>query len=114
MKNWNFIANHGLVLLYVSRYPQCTMRQMAAALGVTERSIQRTLEDLAKEGYVSWLRTGKGNIYKIDHTRELKHKLTRDTEVKDLIKLLSIKRKGTISRSSEAAVLDQKVFEQKQ
>ena len=93
MKKWNFITNHGLVLLYVSKNPQSTMRDMAAALGVTERSIQRVLKDLEAEGYITWQGTGKGNIYQIYHTRELKHELTRDFVVGDLLKLLSSNRK---------------------
>ncbi|HEY93704.1 MAG TPA: MarR family transcriptional regulator [Dehalococcoidia bacterium] len=93
MKKWNFITNHGLVLLYVSHNPQCTMREMANALGVTERSIQRVLKDLEEEGYVTWQGTGKGNIYEVNHTRGLKHELTRDVIVADLLDLLGQKRK---------------------
>ena len=93
MKKWNFITNHGLVLLYVSKNPQSTMRDMATALGVTERSIQRVLKDLEAEGYITWQGTGRGNIYQINHTRELKHELTRDFVVGDLLKLLSSNRK---------------------
>jgi len=93
VKKWNFITNHGLVLLYVSHNPQCTMREMANALGVTERSIQRVLKDLEEEGYVTWQGTGKGNIYEVNHTRGLKHELTRDVIVADLLDLLGQKRK---------------------
>jgi len=89
MREWNFITNHGLVLIYISRNPQCTMREMAAALNVTERSIQRVLRDLESERYVTWRRTGKGNIYEISHSRKLKHELTRDLVVGDLLNLLS-------------------------
>ena len=92
MKKWNFITNHGLVLLYISHNPQCTMREMAAALGVTEKSIQRALEDLSSEGYVTWQRAGKGNIYEINHTQGLKHELTRDLVVGDLLNLLKEKK----------------------
>jgi len=69
------------------------MRDMAAALGVTERSVQRVLKDLEAEGYVTWQGTGKGNIYKINHTRELKHELTKDSLVGDLLDLLGKKKK---------------------
>ena len=88
MKNWNFITNHGLVLLYVSRNPQCTMREIATAIGITERSVQRLLKDLEAEGYVTWQGTGKGNIYNMNHTRPLKHELTKDSIVRDLLNLL--------------------------
>jgi DNA-binding transcriptional regulator YhcF (GntR family) len=92
MRKWTFITNHGLVLLYILQNSQCTMREMALALGVTERSIQRVLEDLELEGYVTWQRTGKGNIYEINRTLGLKHELTRDFSIGDLLNLLTSKR----------------------
>ena len=94
MKEWNFITNHGLVLLYISKNPQCTMRDMAATLGVTERSIQRVLKDLEAGGYVTWQSTGRSNIYEVNNTRELKHELTKDSVVKDLLSLLGDKKKS--------------------
>jgi predicted transcriptional regulator len=94
MRNWRFITNHGLVLLYILQNPQCTMREMALALGVTERSIQRVLDDLSSEGYIDWQRTGKGNIYEINHTLGLKHELTKDFSVGDLLNLLTSKRES--------------------
>ena len=93
MKKWNFITNHGLVLVYISQNPQCTMRDMATVLGVTERSINRVLKDLEVEGYITWQGTGKGNIYEINHKRELKHELTKDSLVGDLLDLLGQKKK---------------------
>jgi len=74
------------------------MREMAAALGVTERSIQRVLKDLEAEGYITWQGTGKGNIYQINHNRGLKHELTKDSLVGDLLSLLSDK-KGRRAKS---------------
>jgi len=88
MKNWSFITNHGLVLLYILKNSQCTMREMAESLHVTERTIKRVLEDLKTSGYVNWQKTGKGNIYEINSTRELKHELTREVMVGDLLNLL--------------------------
>jgi DNA-binding transcriptional regulator YhcF (GntR family) len=101
MKKWNFITNHGLVLLYISYNPQCTMRDMASALDVTERSIKRVLDDLEGEGYITWQRAGKGNIYEINHARGLKHELTKDTMVGDLLGLLSRKRKQKHQKSGD-------------
>lgn len=74
---------------------------MAAALNVTERSIQRVLEDLEAEGYVTWQRTGKGNIYEINHTRELKHELIKDSVVGDLLNFLNSARKRKHQKRGE-------------
>lgn len=89
MKDWSFITNHGLLLLYILKKSQCTMREMAASLGVTERTICRILEDLREAGYVTWQSSGKGNIYEINSTRGLKHELTREVVLGDLLNLLS-------------------------
>jgi predicted transcriptional regulator len=91
VKNWNFITNHGLVLLYISHRPQCTMRDIASAINVTERTVHRTLEDLERESYITRQRTGRGNRYEIDHTQGLKHELTREIIVKDLLDMLNPK-----------------------
>ncbi|MFC1910606.1 MarR family transcriptional regulator [Chloroflexota bacterium] len=91
MKKWNFITNHGLVLLYISHNPQCTMRDMATALKVTERTVQRALKDLEEAEYLTWQRTGVGNIYLINRTRKLKNDLTKEVIVGDLLSLLRLK-----------------------
>jgi len=91
MKEWTFITNHGLVLLFLSRNPQCTTREMASTINVTERTIHRVLIDLEKEGYITRQRAGKGNIYQINTEHGLKHELTRDLTVGDLLDLLAHK-----------------------
>jgi len=88
MKNWTFITNHGLVLLYISKNPQCTMRDMAITIGITERTILRILGDLEEDGYISRQNTGKGNTYRIKTRLGLKHDLTKNIPVGDLMKLL--------------------------
>ena len=94
MKKWHFITNHGCVFLYISHNPQCTMREMAAALGGTERSIKRIIKDLEQKGYVTWEGTGKENCYQINNTCELKHELTKDVIVVDLLDLLGKKKRS--------------------
>jgi predicted ArsR family transcriptional regulator len=104
-KDWNFITNHGLVLLYISRHPQCTTREMASIISATERTVHRVLVDLEREGYVRRQRTGKGNIYRINREHGLKHELTRDSVVGDLLYLLSPKRKRKRRTDSHARYL---------
>jgi len=91
VKDWTFITRHGLVLLYVSRKLQCTMREIAGALNVTERTVHRVLEDLQSAGYITRRRTGRGNVYRINEGITLKNGLTRDLAVGDLLGLLGKK-----------------------
>ena len=92
MTEWNFITHHGLVLLYVSGHPQCTAREMALAINITERTVHRVLDSLEAEGYIRRQRTGKGNLYQTNPDLGLRHELTRDVVVGDLIKVLSSRR----------------------
>lgn len=87
-KEWNFITSHGLVLLYVARHPQCTTRELASTINVTERTVHRILIDLEKEGYITRERKAKGNVYRINVGLNLKHEITRDVLVADLLNLL--------------------------
>jgi len=92
-KDWTFITNHGLILLYISQHSQCTTREMAPTINATERTVHRVLIDLEKEGYITRQRTGKGNIYRINTEQSLKHELARDVLVGDLLDLLNVKRR---------------------
>jgi DNA-binding MarR family transcriptional regulator len=101
MKDWKFITKHGLVLIYVSRHPQCTTRQMALAIDTTERTIHRVLGDLENEGYITRQRTGRGSIYQINPEHGLKHELTKDSIVADLLNLLGQKGKKKHQKHGE-------------
>lgn len=88
MKDWSFITHHGLVLMYISRTPQCTTSEIAKVVNVTERTVHRALVDLEKGGYITRTRTGRGNIYEICHNVSLRSNLTRNSVVRDLIGLI--------------------------
>lgn len=88
MREFTFVTHHGLVLLYVSGHPQCTAREMSLAINITERTVHRILDDLEAAGYIRKQRTGKGSIYETNPDLGLRHELTRDVVVGDLIKVL--------------------------
>jgi len=93
MKRWSFLTNHGLVLLSISRNPECTTRQIASAINITERTVHRILVDLELDGYITRERTGKGNIYQVNRELDLRHELTKTMQVGDLLRLLGGKGK---------------------
>jgi DNA-binding Lrp family transcriptional regulator len=60
------LTNHAKVLLTVANDPDVRIRDLAAAVGVTERSAHRILADLVQDGYVSRERVGNRSRYKVD------------------------------------------------
>ena len=46
-EHWTFLTNHAHVLLCVARDPEARLRDVALAVGITERATQRIVADLA-------------------------------------------------------------------
>jgi len=85
---WTFLTNHGLVLLVIARDPEARERDIAARVGITERSAQRIVADLIDAGYLSRLRSGRRNVYTIHGEVHLPHATTRHQEVGALMATL--------------------------
>ena len=88
MSSWSFITNHGAVLSLVARHNQITGREIAAQLGITERSVLRIISDLEAEGYLERTRDGRVNYYDVNHDLPLRRPELRDTAVGELLNLL--------------------------
>jgi hypothetical protein len=65
MTSWGFLSNHARVLPCIARDPGARLRDIAASLGITERSAHGILTDLAETGYVARQKDGRRNRYRI-------------------------------------------------
>jgi DNA-binding IclR family transcriptional regulator len=65
MATWGFLTNHARALLFIARYPQARLRDLAGALGVTERTAYGLVADLTEAGYVVKERDGRRNRYHV-------------------------------------------------
>lgn len=89
---WDFLTNHAHVLICVARDPGARLRDIAAAVGITERAAHRIVSELVDEGYVSRERQGRRNHYEVKSDLPLPHPLAAEREVGDLLKLLGTPR----------------------
>lgn len=89
MSDWRFITNHGMVFLIISRSERITAREIAAEVGITERSVLRIINDLEEAGYVERRREGRKNVYHVNYDRGLRHEITPDTAVGELLESLN-------------------------
>jgi len=88
MAQWTFITNHGLVLAYIAKFPQSTIRAVASAINLTERTVHKIITELETEKYIERQKVGRNNVYHINSRTELRHEATRDVLVEDFLKLL--------------------------
>jgi DNA-binding transcriptional ArsR family regulator len=85
---WDFLTNHAHVLTCVSHDPGIRLRDIAIAVGITERTAHRILSELVDEGYVLREREGRRNRYHVVPELPLRHPLVRGRVVGDLLKVL--------------------------
>lgn len=86
---WHFLSNHALVLLAAVMNPDATIRELAEAVGVTERTTFRVLSDLETEGYLRRAGAGgRGGRFIVAEHAPLRHRLMRSTPTRRLIDLL--------------------------
>lgn len=85
---WTFLTNHGHVLLCLARDSRVRLRDVAAAVGITERMVQRIVADLEGAGYLKRRKDGRRNQYEIDPDRPLRHPVESHQAVRVLIALV--------------------------
>ncbi len=83
-----FLTNHARALACVAREPGVRLRDLAAALEMTDRGAHRVLCDLIEAGYVTKHRIGRRNYYEVHPELPLGDPMAPDREVGDLLELL--------------------------
>jgi hypothetical protein len=65
MAGWSFLSKHGRVLLCIANDPGVRLRDIAATVGITERSAYGIVTDLTAAGYAVKQKDGRRNRYQI-------------------------------------------------
>jgi DNA-binding IclR family transcriptional regulator len=85
---WTFLTNHAQVLLCVAGDPAVRLRDIAASVGITERSAYGIISDLTEAGYVVKRKDGRRNKYQIQAHLRLPEATIRERTVGELLNLL--------------------------
>ncbi len=85
---WSFLTNHARVLLLMAHDPDARLRDLAAALDVTERTAYGIVVDLTEAGYVVKEKDGRRNRYHIQHHQPLRDSMSRERTIGELLDLL--------------------------
>jgi predicted ArsR family transcriptional regulator len=86
-RSWTLLSNHGHVLVWVSRHRDARVREIAQAVGITERATLSILRDLEDGGYLTRVPVGRRTSYVINHRRPLRHPVEADQRVGNLLAL---------------------------
>jgi DNA-binding IscR family transcriptional regulator len=88
MESWRFLTNHARVLLRIAQDPGARLRDIAAALGITERSAHSIVNDLTEAGYVLKQKDGRRNRYQIQAHRPLPESGSRELTIGDVLAVM--------------------------
>ncbi len=87
--SWTFLTNHAHVLLCLAKSSTMRIRDIAVAVGITERAVQRIIAELTELGYIDIIKEGRRNIYNIHREMPLKHPIESHRQIADLIELIN-------------------------
>ena len=76
MADWTFLSNHAHVMVCLRRDHSARLRDVAAAVGITERAAQRIVAELEEGGYLTRVRDGRRNRYTLHEDRPLRSPVT--------------------------------------
>jgi DeoR/GlpR family transcriptional regulator of sugar metabolism len=85
---WRFVTNHAHVLACIAADPSARLRDIAATVGVTERTAGQIVNELEQAGYLTKIRVGRRNHYEIHGALPLRHPQHRHHTVGELIRFL--------------------------
>lgn len=85
---WTFLTNHSHVLLLIVRDAEMRMRDLAAEVGITERAVQRIIDELERGGYITIDKQGRRNHYRIAQGQHLRHPVEAQRTVGDLVRMV--------------------------
>lgn len=86
---WTFLTNHAHVLAVLHSNPRLVLRQVAAQVGITERAVQRIIQDLEEGGFIKRQKVGRQNQYKVLSNQSLRHPIEAHRKIGDLLKLIN-------------------------
>jgi MarR family len=87
--SWRFLTNHARVLLCIARDPGVRLRDLSAALGITERSAHAIVADLTAAGYLVKHKHGRRNRYQIQPHLPLPEPASQKPAIGDVLALLA-------------------------
>jgi len=85
MRKWGFLTNHALVLLNVFEHPNSTLREIAHAVGITERATLSIVRALEEERIISRRKEGRRNHYRVDVRAVMEHQTSALYTVKEIV-----------------------------
>jgi hypothetical protein len=89
VESLKFLTSHARVLLCIARDPGVRLRDVAASLGITERSAHAIVADLTTAGYLVKHKHGRRNRYQIQAHLLLPEPASQEPAISNVLAMLA-------------------------
>jgi DNA-binding Lrp family transcriptional regulator len=87
-QTWTFFTNHTHVLVYLAMHGSAPLKDVASAIGITERAAQRIVKELEESGVLSHQKAGRNNIYTLNMEVALRHPLEKHCTIGQILAVI--------------------------
>ncbi len=88
VSSWTFLTNHSHILISIAQNPDARMRDIAERVGITERAVQRIVDDLTDAGYLRVEKVGRRNRYVVLTRKFLRHPVEEHVQIGKLLEMV--------------------------
>jgi DNA-binding transcriptional ArsR family regulator len=80
--HWYLVSSHGAVLFYIAVHPECTIRQIADDMALTQRTVWGLIGDLRRAEMLNVRRDGRRHHYTVNLEAPFRHPILKDLTLK--------------------------------
>ena len=84
---WTLLSNHGHVLVALGKDPTLRIRDLVELIGITERSVRAIVLDLKVGGYLTIIKNGRRNEYRLNENMNFRHPAEASYQVNELLNI---------------------------
>jgi Mn-dependent DtxR family transcriptional regulator len=95
MREWTFLTRHTGVLVCIARNPGVRLRDIAAVVGVSERTVVSIVNDLTEAGYVVKDKDGRRTRYSVQRDVPLRESIGHERTIGELLAILTQTQAGS-------------------
>src|ERR1700759_1372812 len=82
---WTFLSNHGNVICYIDEHRDARLREIADAIGITERATHKVVSELVDEGYLTRTPVGRCSAYSVKSEKHLRQEALKQHALHELL-----------------------------
>jgi len=83
--HWYLVSSHGAVLFYVAVHPECTIRQIADDMALTQRTVWGLIGDLRRAEMLNVRRDGRRHHYTVNLDAPFRHPILTDLTLRTVL-----------------------------